>query len=163
MNWRSAPKCALTTLAQEAWVGVKHSSTLLRRVQARILGCLVGDRLSTMAWTGALSGRVARIDLSAVNVLVSPLRRWLMPHRVWEPTGWHPGVGGGVGAPGGGRDAVRGGPCWAQSVPAVGRRPKGAERVEGEDPVGEVGGDVLDPVQLGVGVGGVSRCGCAGR
>jgi hypothetical protein len=43
---RSGPNCASIGLAQEALVGVKHSSTLLRLAQRRMAGVLLVDRLS---------------------------------------------------------------------------------------------------------------------
>ena len=61
-------------------------------------------------------------------------------------------VGDAVGAPVSGRDPVRAvsrGPTRAVGWADAER----SELVESEDPVGEVGGDVLDPLQLGVGLG----------
>jgi hypothetical protein len=46
VNCRSGPKWASTGLAQEALVGVKHSSTLCFFAQARILVPLWAERLS---------------------------------------------------------------------------------------------------------------------
>jgi hypothetical protein len=43
---RRGPNCASIGLAQEALVGVKHSSTLLRLAQRRMAGVLLADRLS---------------------------------------------------------------------------------------------------------------------
>ena len=43
---RSGPNCGSIGLAQEALVGVRHSSTLLRAAQARIAGVVLADRLS---------------------------------------------------------------------------------------------------------------------
>ena len=43
---RSGPNWASIGLAQDALVGVKHSSTLLRAAQARMAGVLFADRLS---------------------------------------------------------------------------------------------------------------------
>src|SRR2546421_122689 len=43
---RKGPKCASIGLAHDAFVGVKHSSTLARCAQARIAGVLFADRLS---------------------------------------------------------------------------------------------------------------------
>jgi len=43
---RSGPKCGSIGLAQDAWVGVKHSSTLCRAAQVRILLVLLPDQLS---------------------------------------------------------------------------------------------------------------------
>jgi len=43
---RGGPNCASIGLAQEALVGVRQSSTLLRMHQARIAGVLFADRLS---------------------------------------------------------------------------------------------------------------------
>ena len=52
---RSGPNCASIGLAQEALVGVKHSSTLLLLAQARIVAVLFAERLSKiMALAGAL-------------------------------------------------------------------------------------------------------------
>src|SRR3954447_3325837 len=48
VNMRSGPNCASIGFAQDALVGVKHSSTLLRVAQARIAGVLLADRLSRM-------------------------------------------------------------------------------------------------------------------
>ena len=48
VNMRSGPNCASIGFAQEALVGVRHSSTLLRVAQARIIGVLFADRLSKM-------------------------------------------------------------------------------------------------------------------
>lgn len=45
---RSGPNWASIGFAQEALVGVKHSSTLLRAAHARIVGVLFADRLSQM-------------------------------------------------------------------------------------------------------------------
>ncbi|BEL05979.1 hypothetical protein Q0Z83_041700 [Actinoplanes sichuanensis] len=46
VNMRSGPNCASIGFAQDALVGVKHSSTLSRAAHARILGVLSADRLS---------------------------------------------------------------------------------------------------------------------
>jgi hypothetical protein len=45
---RKGPNCASIGLAHEAFVEVKHSSTLARFAQARISGVLFADRLSAM-------------------------------------------------------------------------------------------------------------------
>jgi hypothetical protein len=45
-NARIGPNCASIGLAQDAFVGVKHSSTLARFTQRRIAGVLLADRLS---------------------------------------------------------------------------------------------------------------------
>jgi hypothetical protein len=45
---RSGPNWASMGLAQEALVGVRHSSTLWRLAQARIAGVVLADRLSQM-------------------------------------------------------------------------------------------------------------------
>ena len=45
---RKGPNCASIGLAQDALVGVKHSSTLARSAQRRIAGVLFADRLSKM-------------------------------------------------------------------------------------------------------------------
>jgi len=45
---RSGPNWASIGLAQEAYVGVKHSSTLFRAAHARIFVPLCADRLSRM-------------------------------------------------------------------------------------------------------------------
>ena len=46
VNMRSGPSCASTGFAQDALVGVKHSSALLPAAHARILAVLLADRLS---------------------------------------------------------------------------------------------------------------------
>jgi hypothetical protein len=43
---RIGPNCGSIGLAQDALVGVKHSSTLARFAQRRIAGVLFADRLS---------------------------------------------------------------------------------------------------------------------
>jgi hypothetical protein len=43
---RTGPNCASIGLAQDAFTGVKHSSTLARPAQRRIAGVLFADRLS---------------------------------------------------------------------------------------------------------------------
>ena len=43
---RSGPNCGSIGLAQEALVGVRHSSTLLRLAYRRMAGVLLADRLS---------------------------------------------------------------------------------------------------------------------
>jgi hypothetical protein len=43
---RTGPNWALIGLAQEALVGVRHSSTWLRLAQRRMAGALLADRLS---------------------------------------------------------------------------------------------------------------------
>lgn len=48
VNCRSDPKCASIGLAQEALVGVKHSSTLFFFAQRRILLPMWAERLSRM-------------------------------------------------------------------------------------------------------------------
>jgi hypothetical protein len=48
VKMRSGPNCASIGFAQEALVGVRHSSTLLRAALARIIGVLFADRLSRM-------------------------------------------------------------------------------------------------------------------
>ena len=48
VNMRSGPNWASIGLAQDALVGVRHSSTLFRAAQARIIGVLFADRLSIM-------------------------------------------------------------------------------------------------------------------
>jgi hypothetical protein len=45
---RTGPNCASIGLAQDALVGVKHSSTFSRLAQRRIAGVLLADRLSKM-------------------------------------------------------------------------------------------------------------------
>jgi len=45
---RNGPNCASIGLAQEALVGVKHSSALCFFAQLRIGGVLFADRLSRM-------------------------------------------------------------------------------------------------------------------
>jgi hypothetical protein len=45
---RIGPNCASIGLAQDAFVGVKHSSTLAFAAQRRIAGVLFADRLSRM-------------------------------------------------------------------------------------------------------------------
>ena len=45
---RSGPNWVSIGLAQDALVGVKHSSTLCRADQRRIAGVLFADRLSMM-------------------------------------------------------------------------------------------------------------------
>ena len=45
---RKGPNCASTGLAQDAFVGVRHSSTLARSAHARMAGVLFADRLSKM-------------------------------------------------------------------------------------------------------------------
>lgn len=46
VNCRSGPKCASIGLAQDAFVGVKHSSTLFLVAQRRIRPFLWAERLS---------------------------------------------------------------------------------------------------------------------
>src|SRR3954447_14437303 len=46
VNMRSGPNWASIGFAQDALVGVRHSSTLLRAAHARIAGVLFADRLS---------------------------------------------------------------------------------------------------------------------
>ena len=55
-------------LAQDAFVGVKHSSTFSRLAQRRIAGVLFAARLSMMTNGRYPSGRAARIDFSAARV-----------------------------------------------------------------------------------------------
>ena len=43
---RKGPNCASIGLAQDAFVGVKHSPTFSRLAQRRIAGVLFADRLS---------------------------------------------------------------------------------------------------------------------
>ena len=43
---RTGPNCASIGLAQDALMGVKHSSTFSRLAQQRIAGILFADRLS---------------------------------------------------------------------------------------------------------------------
>ncbi len=86
MNCRKGPKWASIGLAQEALVGVKHSSTWCFFAQAQILAPLWAERLSMITWIGSPSGRAARIDLSAAREFTAPLRRRLTPHRVSSPT-----------------------------------------------------------------------------
>lgn len=45
---RKGPRCASIGLAQDAFVGVEHSSTLTRSAQRRMAGVLFADRLSKM-------------------------------------------------------------------------------------------------------------------
>ena len=45
---RKGPNCASIGLAQDAFMGVKHSSTFSRLAQRRIAGVLFADRLSMM-------------------------------------------------------------------------------------------------------------------
>ena len=45
---RKEPKCASIGLAQDAFTGVKQSSTFSRLAQRRIAGVLFADRLSKM-------------------------------------------------------------------------------------------------------------------
>jgi hypothetical protein len=45
---RTGPNCASIGLAHEAFVGVKHNSTLARFAQRRMAGVLFADRLSRM-------------------------------------------------------------------------------------------------------------------
>src|SRR5262249_45258939 len=45
---RNGPRCASIGLAQDAFVGGKHSSTFSRCAQRRIAGVLFADRLSMM-------------------------------------------------------------------------------------------------------------------
>jgi hypothetical protein len=45
---RTGPNCASIGLAQDAFVGVKHNSTLARAAQRRMAGVLFADRLSKM-------------------------------------------------------------------------------------------------------------------
>ena len=47
-NDRNGPNRASIGLAQEALVGVRHRSTLLRAAQVRIAGVVLADRLSQM-------------------------------------------------------------------------------------------------------------------
>ena len=46
VNVRSGPNWASIGFAQDAQVGVRHSSTLCRAAQTRIAGVLFADRLS---------------------------------------------------------------------------------------------------------------------
>jgi hypothetical protein len=48
VNVRSGLNCGSIGLAQDAFVGVKQSVTLLRVAHARILGVLLAERLSRM-------------------------------------------------------------------------------------------------------------------
>jgi len=48
---RIGPNCGSIGLAQEALVGVKHSSTLARSAQRRMAGVLFADRLSKITWS----------------------------------------------------------------------------------------------------------------
>jgi hypothetical protein len=45
---RSGPNCGSIGFAHDAYVGVRHSSTLFLRAHARIAGVLLADRLSKM-------------------------------------------------------------------------------------------------------------------
>ena len=45
---RNGPKCASIGLAQDAFTGVRHSSTFSRCAQRRIAGVLFAARLSKM-------------------------------------------------------------------------------------------------------------------
>lgn len=45
---RKGPRCASIGLAQDAFVGVEHSSTLTRSAQRRMARVLFADRLSKM-------------------------------------------------------------------------------------------------------------------
>ena len=65
---RTGPDCASTGLAQDAFAGVKHSSTFSRLAQRRIAGVLSAARLSMMTNSRYPSGRAARIDFSAARV-----------------------------------------------------------------------------------------------
>ena len=65
---RNGPNCASTGLAQDAPVGVKHSSAFSRRAQRRIAGVLLADRLSMITNSRYPPGRAARIDFSAARV-----------------------------------------------------------------------------------------------
>ena len=48
VKFRSGPNWVSIGLAQDALVGVEHSSTLCRAAQARMAGVLFADRLSKM-------------------------------------------------------------------------------------------------------------------
>jgi hypothetical protein len=48
VNCRSGPNCASIGLAQEAFLGVRHNSTLFRWHQVRIAGVVLVERLSRM-------------------------------------------------------------------------------------------------------------------
>ena len=70
-GWRALP--ASIGLAQEAQVGVKHSSTLFFFAQRRMSAPVWAERLSRMMQIGAPSGRAARIDCRAARLLAVPL------------------------------------------------------------------------------------------
>jgi hypothetical protein len=48
VNRRSGPNWASIGFAQDALVGVRHSSTLFRAAHARMAGVLLAERLSRM-------------------------------------------------------------------------------------------------------------------
>jgi len=77
---RNGPKCASIGLAQEAFVGVRHSSAFSRLAQRRIAGVLFAGRLSKMTNSRQPPGRAARIDLSAARVWPAPLCSRTTPH-----------------------------------------------------------------------------------
>ena len=52
VNVRSGPNCASIGLAQEAFVGVRHSSTLCAAAHVRIAAVVLQDRLSTRCRSG---------------------------------------------------------------------------------------------------------------
>ncbi len=81
LNCRSGPKCASMGFAQEALVGVKHSSTLFFRAHRRILLPLWADRCCPGSRIGAPSGGAARIDCSAAKGGAVPSWRRLTPRR----------------------------------------------------------------------------------
>ncbi len=64
---RTGPDCASIGLAQDAFVGVKHSPAFSRLAQRRIAGVLFAARLSVMTTSRYPSGRAARIDFSAAR------------------------------------------------------------------------------------------------
>ena len=70
---RKGPKCASIGLAQDALVGVRHSSTFSRLAQRRMAGVLLADRLSRMTNSRESPGRAARMDFNAGRVWPAPL------------------------------------------------------------------------------------------
>lgn len=84
-NCLSGPKCASIGLAQEAQVGVKHSSTLCFGPSGAYRCPCGGEVVHDHVDRGAV-GRAARIDVSAASVSAAPFLRRLTPHRRSYPT-----------------------------------------------------------------------------
>jgi len=147
---RTGPDCASIGLAQDAFAGVKHSSTFSRLAQRRIAGVLFAARLSQMtnSRVPVRPGSPDRLQrgqgVIGAPMLASDAPQLVIAHAVAAMEV---------------ADAAGAMISRAQPYPPFARRPAHAvagpdrqrpELVEGEATVRVGAGHVLDPVQLGV-------------